>query len=160
MLEQFAGYTERLIEGLGDGIAFKSGWAFVFGVVGAALGGVWPLVILLVFLLTVDFILGFARASRTGGWKSSKFAAGWMKYVFYPLAVFVMALAEEAIAQSAPFRIPVRDMFVAYLCVNEALSCLEHLSFFGVPVPASIRDRLREYRDTLCSGAESAKEKR
>ncbi|WMW64402.1 phage holin family protein [Nitratidesulfovibrio liaohensis] len=160
MHDEIAGSIGRLLESLGDGMQFKSGWALVFGVIGAALGGVWPLVILLVLLLTVDFALGFARASRTGGWKSSKFAAGWMKYVFYVLAVFVMALAEEAIAQSAPFRIPVRDLFVGYLCVNEALSCLEHLSFFGVPVPASIRERLREYRDTLCAPTHQPQDRR
>ncbi|MEG6505867.1 phage holin family protein [Nitratidesulfovibrio sp. 1201_IL3209] len=151
MHEDFAGHIARMFQGLGDGIQFKTGWAFVFGVIGSAMGGVWPLFVLLVLLLILDFVLGFWRAGRTTGWKRSKVWAGVLKPVFYVLAVIVMALVEEALAQSAPFRLPVRDLFVGYLCVNEGLSCLEHLSFFGVPVPASIRERLREYRETLCA---------
>ena len=64
------------------------------------------------------------------------------------VAVLVMAAVEHAVRQSGvPF--PVRDFFIAFLCVNEALSCMEHLAFFGVPFPHKLRGRLRKYRDAI-----------
>lgn len=70
------------------------------------------------------------------------------KIVLYAVAVFVVAAVEHAFRASG-VPLPIRNFFVAFLCANEGLSCLDHLSFFGVPVPSGIRARLRSYRDKI-----------
>lgn len=117
---------------------------------GALLGGVGMLVALLFLLLVIDFVLGFFRACRAGRVSSVKMRGGAFKFGFYFLSVVVMAAVQAAMNQSLAIHIPLRDVFVAYLCINEGLSCLEHLSAFGVPVPEKIRERLRAYRDNIC----------
>lgn len=68
--------------------------------------------------------------------------------VFYAITIFVAAAAEHA-ARTFGAPLPIRDFILAYLCINEALSCFNHLSFFGVPVPSHIRERLHQYRDKI-----------
>lgn len=84
----------------------------------------------------------FCRAWVLNRISGRKMRAGAGKMFFYAVAV------EHAVRQSGiPF--PVRDFFLAFLCINEALSCMEHLAFFGVPFPRRLRERLRKYRDAI-----------
>ena len=106
------------------------------------------LVVILFLLLCCDFLLGFCRAWVLDRISGRKMRAGVCKMFFYFVAVLVMAAVEHAVRQSGvPF--PVRDFFIAFLCINEALSCMEHLAFFGVPFPHKLRGRLRKYRDAI-----------
>lgn len=146
------GALSSFLESLGAQSSFKTCWGFVCGVLGAALGGVWTLFVLLLALMLLDYALGFCRAWNTRSLRRSKAMAGVAKFLFYTLAWFVAALVEASINESSPVKIPVRDVVIGYLCMNEGLSCFEHLAFFGVPLPTGLRSRLREYRDTIGCG--------
>jgi len=52
----------------------------------------------------------------------------------------------------------IRDWVIAYLVLNEAISCLEHLIFFNVPLPKSWIERLKHYRG--CVFAAEGKDRR
>ncbi|ADP87165.1 phage holin family protein [Nitratidesulfovibrio vulgaris] len=146
-LDQIGSYARTLCEEFPVKASIGTCAAFV----GTLLGGVGMMISLLFLLLVIDFALGFCRAWRAGRVSSSKLRGGGLKFVFYFLSIVVMAAVQAATSQSTGMTIPLRDVFVAYLCVNEGLSCLEHLSYFGVPVPEKIRERLRAYRDNLCT---------
>ena len=117
-------------------------------ILSSMLGGVATLVVVLFLLLACDFLLGFCRAWVLDRISGRKMRAGAGKMFFYAVAVLVMAAVEHAVRQSGvPF--PVRDFFIAFLCINEAWSCMEHLVFFGVLFPRKLRGRLRKYRDAI-----------
>jgi len=50
--------------------------------------------------------------------------------------------------QSAP---AFRTLVLSYLCVNEALSVLEHLAAIGVPLPRQLKHALERARKELDS---------
>lgn len=116
--------------------------------IAAVLGGSVPLVSALVALLVLDFVLGFKRAWQLGRFSRHKAKAGIFKIVLYMITVLVMGLTEFSLGNI----LPIRDLMISYLCVTEALSCIEHLSFFGVPIPQALRERLKNYRDCLHQG--------
>ena len=138
----------RILDELMRESIFKAVFSAIGSVVASMLGGVSTLVIVLFMLLCVDFILGFIRAWKGNAVNGGKMRAGAYKMIFYAFAVFVVAAVEHAVRScGVPF--PVRDFFLAFLCVNEALSCMEHLAFFGVPFPTRLREKLRNYRDGI-----------
>ncbi len=156
-MHDLPGLLTSYIEGLGAQAAFKGWLGFIVGVLGAALGGVWRLVVVLMTLMLLDYMLGFARAWKTHDLRRSKGIAGLGKFIFYSVAWFVAALVEESIHGV----FPVRDVVIGYMCAHEGLSCFEHLAYFGVPLPTGLRTRLREYRDTIaCTAAKSGAEGR
>ena len=111
----------------------------------AVFGGSVPLVSALVALWVLDFVLGFRRAWQLGRLSGHKFRAGLFKIVLYMITILVMGITEFSLGNI----LPIRDLMISYLCVTEALSCIEHLSFFGVPIPQALRERLTNYRDCL-----------
>lgn len=126
---------------------FKGVLSTIGAVIAAMCGGLSVLVTLLFLLLCCDFLLGFYRAWQCGKVSGQRARKGVAKMVFYALAVFVLAAADLSIRHVSPIPLPVRDWSIMLLCVNEALSCLDHLIFFGVRVPPRIRERLLSYRD-------------
>lgn len=127
---------------------FKSVVASFSTVIVEMLGGAETLATVLFLLLCCDYILGFCRAWSCHNLSSRRAREGLMKMVFYAMTIFVAAAAEHA-AQTVGAPLPIRDFILAYLCINEALSCFNHLSFFGVPVPSRIRERLGKYREKI-----------
>lgn len=97
-------------------------------------------------LLVLDFILGFSRAWRSHELSSAKIRSGICKFIVYGVAVVVMGLVDQGATIPG---ISFRDLLIAYLCINEALSALAHLSFYGVPIPRGLLERLRKYREDL-----------
>ena len=49
---------------------------------------------------------------------------------------------------------------IAYLAINEAFSCVDHLAFFGMPVPEAFLRRLRNYRGACLAGEWAGPERR
>ena len=144
MWQDFTGCADRLMQD----IPFKLLVSSFGSIFSSMLGGVATLVVVLFLLLCCDFLLGFCRAWVLNRISGRKMRSGAGKMFFYAVAVIVMAAVEHAVRQSGiPF--PVRDFFLAFLCINEALSCMEHLAFFGVPFPRRLRERLRKYRDSI-----------
>lgn len=123
----------------------KGAYALLGAALAAVFGGSVPLMSALVALWVLDFLLGFKRAWRLGSLSRQKFRSGLFKIVLYMVTILVMGLTEFSLGNI----LPIRDLMISYLCVTEALSCIEHLSFFGVPIPQALRDRLKNYRDCL-----------
>ena len=153
MWQDVVAWTDKLMLD----VPFKLTASLFGSVVASMLGGISALVVILFLLLCCDFLLGFCRAWVLDRISGRKMRAGVGKMFFYAVAVFVMAAVEHAVRQSAATQLvrqsgvpfPVRDFFIAFLCINEALSCMEHLAFFGVPFPRKLRGRLRKYRDAI-----------
>lgn len=136
------------LQEMGSNTDIKSIFSVFAACAAAIFGGSIPLVYALTALWALDFILGFKRAWDAGTISGRKFRAGAMKIVLYVMTVVVMGLAEYSMGSLGAY-LPLRNITIAYLCMTEALSCLEHLSFFGVPIPKGVRDRLTTYRDCL-----------
>ena len=104
----------------------------------------------LFLLMLADFILGFARAWQQKDIQAIKLRSGAFKFFWYWVAVAIFVMADAAIQPAMPVTILLRDAFIAYLAANEALSCVDHLGFFKVPVPKHFLERLRKYREGCC----------
>ena len=107
----------------------------------------------LFLLLICDLALGVARAWKTDSFRGARITRGAFKFFRYWLAVAVFVMVDLTIKQAFPY-VPVslRDTFIAYLAINEAFSCIDHLAFFGMPVPDAFLKRLRKYRDECLAG--------
>lgn len=147
MMQEFANYVQEL----GSNMDIKSIFSVFAACFAAVFGGSIPLVYALTALWALDFALGFKRAWDAGTLSGRKFRAGVMKMLLYVMTVVVMGLAEYSMGAFGSY-LPLRNITIAYLCMTEALSCLEHLSFYGVPIPKGVRDRLKSYRDCLHEG--------
>ena len=119
--------------------------------VSAILGGDLPVFNALIALWALDFVLGFKRAWDCDCLSKKKAKNGFFKLVLYVVTAAVMGLAEYSMGSLGSY-LSVRSLTISYLCLTEALSCLEHLSYFGVPIPEVIRNRLKTYRDSLHEG--------
>lgn len=107
---------------------------------------------LLFSLLICDLTLGFCRAWKADTLRGSRIVQGAFKFFRYWIAVAVFVMADGTIKKAIPgLPVSISDAFIAYLAVNEALSCVDHLAFFGMPVPEAFLKRLRKFRDDCLS---------
>lgn len=138
----------RLMDDMMKDSFIKSVASTVWSVIATMLGGVATLATVLFILWACDFFLGFLRAWKSGNINGQKMLSGGLKAIFYTLSVLVMAGVEQALKQYH-ITLPVRDFYLAFLCIHEALSCMDHLAVFGVPFPEHLRERLKGYHDNL-----------
>lgn len=122
-------------------------WAWILDSVGYPGSAITWLIMLCLF----DFALGFIRALASSNVSGAKLRRGATKCVWYMCAVFIFGYVDNAVGIALPLPVSIRDLFIAYLAVNEALSCVDHLAFFRVPIPEAFLKRLRRYRDQLTS---------
>lgn len=116
---------------------------------------------LLFSLLLCDLALGMARAWKTDHFQGQRITRGAFKFFRYWLAVAVFVMADGTIKKALPaMPVSISDTFIAYLAINEALSCVDHLAFFGMPVPDTFLKRLRKYRDHCLAGQWDGTERR
>lgn len=137
------------------GLAFFASWAL-----GMA-GHPDSAALLLFSLLLFDLVLGTARAWKNQSFRGARVTRGAFKLFRYWLAVAVFVLADGTIKKAFP-ALPgsISDAFIAYLAINEAFSCMDHLAFFGMPVPEAFLKRLRGYRETCLAGKWDGAERR
>lgn len=115
----------------------------------------------LVILMLCDLALGFGKAWQLNNVRGAKLKCGAFKFFRYWLAVAVFVEVDIAILKALPATpISISHCFIAYLATNEAFSCLDHLAFFGVPIPESFLSRLRQYRDHALAGKWDGEERR
>lgn len=130
------------------------------GGVKTALGLVWSFILAstgypetafssLSLLLLVDFVLGFTRALRERNLRRDKLRMGAYKIVTYWVAIAIITLTDHTLTKALPIETPLANLLIAYLGVNEALSCLEHLCALGLPLPGPLVEWLMRYRDIL-----------
>lgn len=115
---------------------------------GWLLGGWDQLVRSLTVLMVMDFVLGFWRAWRSGLISGDKMKHGLIKFLLYAMTIMTgVEIQKMFTAFEVGFAL--RDWMVGYLLLNEGMSCLEHLSAMGVPLPVWLLKRLRKYRGCL-----------
>jgi toxin secretion/phage lysis holin len=154
-ITEYAGFRiGDALRGMGGSVDVKLSASCVAGVVSWLCGGIDQLMATLVLFWAIDFCLGFARAIKTASVSSAKMKAGAGKLILYGFAVIVGHHLDGLLHSGAhvAFPLAIRDAVACYLALNEAISIFEHLSFYGVPLPAPLLKRLRTYRDGVCEG--------
>jgi len=106
-------------------------------------------VVALLYLFIADFFLGFFRAWRSCALRGDKIRAGAYKFVAYWASIAIFVQADMVLTNAFPFNVSLVNLLIAYLGVNEALSCLAHLQYFGLPVPEYFVKRLKKYREQI-----------
>ena len=116
----------------------------------------------LLTLLLADLALGAARAWKQRSFRGKRLVRGAFKFGGYWVAIALFLKADQAMAKAIPaFDVDLTNFFIAYLALNELGSCLEHLAYFGLPMPEAVKTRLGKYRDALTgSGRWSGEERR
>jgi len=100
----------------------------------------------LVLLIGLDVAAGLAQAFYEKRLNSSIMRRGLIRKTGYFAAIALAVLIDRALFQSAP---AFRTLVLSYLCVNEALSVLEHLAAMGVPLPAQLKHTLEKLRHDM-----------
>ena len=157
MKESFLGIVDELGIMYGMKGALAAVWTFAATAVGHPESAAkW-----LFLLMVADFALGFSRAWKSHDIRASKLKNGCFKFFWYWLSIAVFMWVDSAVRSAVPF-VPVslRDLFIAYLAINEAFSCIDHLAFFHVPVPKPFIRRLRRYRHEILSAPLDGVERR
>ncbi len=104
-------------------------------------------------LLLCDLALGVTRAWQTDNLRGARLTRGAFKFGRYWIAVAVFVMVDRTIQKAVPaLPVSISDTFIAYLSINEAFSCIDHLAFFGMPVPEQFLRRLRNYRESCLAG--------
>jgi toxin secretion/phage lysis holin len=102
----------------------------------------------LVALIALDVAGGLVQAFYEKRVNSSIMRRGLIRKTGYFAAIALAVLIDRALFQSAP---AFRTLVLSYLCVNEALSVLEHLAAIGVPLPAQLKHALEKLRHEMDS---------
>ena len=129
-----------------NGWQVKSALAALASVVCWLIGGWDVLAQALVLLMGLDVLGGLIQAFYERKLNSSIMRKGIIRKTGYFAAIALAVLIDRALFQSAP---AFRTLVLSYLCVNEALSVLEHLAAIGVPIPAQLRQALEKLRHEM-----------
>jgi toxin secretion/phage lysis holin len=100
----------------------------------------------LALLMGLDVAGGLAQAFYEKRLNSSIMRKGLIRKTGYFAAIALAVLVDRALFQSAP---AFRTLVLSYLCVNEALSVIEHLAAVGVPLPAQLKQALEKLRHEM-----------
>ena len=112
------------------------------------LGGWDVLAQALVLLIALDVAGGLAQAFYERKLNSSIMRRGLIRKTGYFAAIALAVLVDRALFQAQP---AFRTLVLSYLCVNEALSVIEHLAAVGVPLPAQLKRALEKLRHDMDS---------
>jgi toxin secretion/phage lysis holin len=130
----------------------QHGWQYksLFAAAGACLvwllGGWDVLAQALVLLIALDVVGGLIQAFYEKRLNSSIMRKGLIRKTGYFAAIALAVLVDRALFQAQP---AFRTLVLSYLCVNEALSVLEHLAAIGVPLPAQLKHALEKLRHEM-----------
>jgi phage-related holin len=104
----------------------------------------------LLSLLMADLALGVIRSWRQQTFRGKRLVVGAFKFFRYWVAIALFVTADQALEKAIPgFDVNLSNFFIAYLSMNELGSCLEHLAYFGLPMPDPMKQRLQKYREVL-----------
>lgn len=85
--------------------------------------------------LVGDFILGMIDAFRRNHFRCRVVAFGMTKIFWYIVYLTIVGLLNRAFSEAITIRLPLLDLFVAYLVASDCISMTGHLHSMGVPVP-------------------------
>jgi len=130
------------------GWQIKSALAALASMFAYLVGGWDVLAQALVLLMGLDVAGGLIQAFYEKRLNSSIMRRGLLRKTGYFAAIALAVLVDRALFQSAP---AFRTLVLSYLCVNEALSVLEHLAAIGVPLPEQLKRALEKLRHEMDS---------
>ena len=113
-----------------------------------AIGGCDALAQALVLLIALDVAGGLAQAFYERKLNSSIMRRGLIRKTGYFAAIALAVLVDRALFQAQP---AFRTLVLSYLCINEALSVIEHLAAVGVPLPRQLKHALERARKELAN---------
>ena len=85
--------------------------------------------------LAGDFLLGMLDAFKRGRFRCRAVAFGVTKIFWYGMFITIMALLNRSFGMAVGLRLPLLDLFVAYLVASDCVSMTGHLHSMGVSVP-------------------------
>jgi toxin secretion/phage lysis holin len=149
MLRQAGEFLLDACKDLLSGYALKWFGTTVIGLACLGIGGRDKMVEGLFYLICLDFALGLAHGWKVGRWSKGKLLRGFVKYILYYAAILCASLLDTVLnaKMDSLWHAQFRDFMCIYFCLHESLSVLQHLHFFGVPLPAALIKRLTDYRD-------------
>lgn len=120
----------------------KGGLAGVGAYLSAKLGILWPVLLMLLVVMVVDYSTGMLAAKKENDIQSKKVMWGIVKKVLYGVAVAVAMVVDWTIftvASTMDIAIPLTTFFgflvAIWLIINELISILENLTRMEVPLP-------------------------
>ena len=131
-----------------------SGWQVKSALAALASMGCWllggwdTLAQALVLLMGLDVLGGLIQAFYERKLNSSIMRRGLLRKSGYFAAIALAVLVDRALFQAQP---AFRTLVLSYLCINEALSVIEHLAAVGVPLPGQLKRALEKLRHGMDS---------
>lgn len=123
--------------------------SFAYTIFAYLIGGFDIMVQALYILLILDFILWFLDAWQKHILSKKKMQLWIIKIITYSITLIVVHYADVSSMSIDIGWVWIREIGVSYLSINEALSCLRHLSVFWVPLPIWLIKKLEWYKDNL-----------
>jgi phage-related holin len=140
---------------LSTSITIKAALAFIWTWISTRVGHPETAAASLFCLLMSDLLMGSIRAWQENRFRGRRLVSGAFKFFRYWITISIFIVADEAIVRALPaFDVNLTNFLIAYLALNELGSCIEHLAYYGMPMPQAVKERLRKYRETLTGGSE------
>lgn len=143
----------------------KAGFTMLGTIIGNKLGIMAPAMLLLIFLMMVDYVSGMLASKKEAvehpndtryGWSSKKSIIGIYKKVGYMLTVLVAVSTDYLIYKflgemgiSYQMKTTFGLMIVIWLILNELLSILENASRMGAVLPKFLSNTLVELKKNI-----------
>lgn len=102
-------------------------------------GGDVVLVWLVCAMWAADLSCGLIEALRRGRFHCRLFARGVLKLPTYCLYLALVGAISISMSRAFGVRLPLLDMFCAYLLATDAVSVMGHMIRLGMPVPRTLR---------------------
>lgn len=102
------------------------------------------LVWFLCFAVAGDFLCGMADAFRRDRFKCRAVAFGATKIFWYIVYLCIVGLMNRSLSIAMGVRVPLLDLFAAYLVASDCVSITGHLQSMGVPVPPLLKEMARK----------------
>ena len=118
----------------------------ITGAIAGAMGG-WDVSLkTLIVLIALDYSTGVIKAFYNSNLSSEIGFKGICKKLIMLICVAAVNSLQHGFGI---YNIPVREMFVMFLAINEGISLLENAVELGVPVPKKIVNKLVQVRNEL-----------
>ena len=83
----------------------------------------------------LDWVFGLWEAFKRGRWSCRAFKRGALKMPSYGLCMILVYGADVCIEKATHIDLPIFDLAVAYLAIQESISVFGHMMRLGLPVP-------------------------
>lgn len=143
--------------GVTTGIAALGAWVL------SQLGALFPVLLVLVGVMILDYITGLVKAGMSGEINSTRGWQGLLKKLMYTVTVAVAFVVDYILFFTAAelgwefsMHAYIALLVSLWLIINEAVSVIENLSEIGVPMPKFLVKILQRVQNKVDAEGESA----